>query len=620
MKGTEYMKTENKHIFLIRAFSFMIMLAVLSTVKISVGAAASFSGSGTEKDPYIITNAEQFSSIRNNLSAHYKLGNTIDLSSVANFVPIGNLDRPFTGSLTCDLGSDKMPKYAVKNLKIYVAKTAYISENKSKWEAGAFGAAKGATFTNIYLLNVNVTNDNFGDNTGNVVYGDYKPGMGEQFSAALIGNAKDCIVTGCMSSGKIDTSSNNAGGLIGRAEGSTISNCYSTASVLSKGKWGAGGLIGTLEDTSLTYSFYKGGEVSCGSEYSSQGMLFATATSCIITDCYALGTGLGGQGNIGKFTKTTITNCYSAAKINHPIPSEYIGPSVENTVKNVYVCENGGAVSINIDLPKATASQLKGYFQGLKGWNTDGEFPTLSDLTVLGSEDKYVPGSSVEITSGGNVATGNDTVTGNEDNVGGDEIITEENSAEQLEKLAAIAEKLPDSSELTEKNIDDILEAKSILDKLSDSDYAGLDPAVSTKIEECYKAIQPTMLTYLVKEVEKLNLKKLKASDKKAILRLEKIYNGLDDSTKEAFSDVLLKKLKEAVKKVNSLSDSDVSVSTQPMTIAEKAAVITLCAVAVIVFAGNVFLMVLVFKKKKQLDSILKDTDDPAAEELGGEI
>lgn len=600
---------------LLRTFSLVLIFAFISMFKINVNA-ASFSGSGTEKDPYVVTNAEQFNAIRNNLSAHYKLGNTIDLSSISNFVPIGNLDRPFTGSLTCDLGSDKMPKYAVKNLKIHVAKTAYISENKSKWEAGAFGAAKGATFTNIYFLNVNVANDNFGDNTGNVVYGDYKPGMGEQFSAALIGNAKDCIVTGCMSSGKIDTSSNNAGGLIGRAEGSTISNCYSTASVLSKGKWGAGGLIGTLEDTSLTYSFYKGGEVSCGSEYSSQGMLFATATSCIITDCYALGTGLGGQGNIGKFTKTSITNCFSAAKVNHAIPSEYIGSAVGNTVKNVYVCENGGAVSINIDLPKATASQLKGYFQNLKGWNTGGEFPTLSDITILTDENKYVPGAGENTNSG----SGSQNESNSNSDSDTEEIVSEETTAEQLDRLKKIAESLPEASKLSEKNIDDILEAKSLIDKLPDDQYSKLDSEISAKIEESYKAIQPIMLTYLVKRLEKINVKKLKASDKQDVLRLEKIYNGLTDDTKEAFSDSLLAKLKEAVKKVNSFSDTQTSVSTQPMTTSEKIIVVLLSVIAVIVFAGNFYLSVLVFKKKKVLDSLLEKHKEQSIEKSGGKV
>lgn len=607
------MKIKNK--ILLRTLSLLLILALISMFKINVNA-ASFSGSGTEKDPYIVTNAEQLNAIRNNLSAHYKLGNTIDLSSISNFVPIGNLDRPFTGSLTCDLGSDKMPKYAVKNLKVHVAKTAYISENKSKWEAGAFGVAKGASFTNIYLLNVNVANDNFGDNTGNVVYGDYKPGMDEQFSAALVGNAKDCTVTGCMSSGKIDTSSNNAGGLIGRAEGSNISNSYSIASVLSKGKWGTGGLIGTLEDTSLTYSFYKGGEVSCGSEYSSQGMLFATATSCIITDCYALGTGLGGQGNIGNFTKTSIANCYSAAKVNHAIPSEYIGSAVGNAVKNVYVCENGGAVSINIDLPKATPSQLKGYFQNLKGWNTGGEFPTLSDIIILTDENKYVPGA------GENTNSGSGSQNESNGNSGSDteEIVSEETSAEQLDRLKKIAESLPEASKLSEKNIDDILEAKSIIDNLPDDQYSKLDSEISAKIEESYKAIQPIMLTYLVKRLEKINVKKLKASDKQDVLRLEKIYNGLTDDTKEAFSDSLLAKLKEAVKKVNSFSDTQTSVSTQPMTTSEKIIVVLLSVIAVIVFAGNVYLSVLVFKKKKVLDSLLEKHKESSIEKSGGKV
>ena len=37
-------------------------------------------GNGTLENPYIITSARELDEIRNNLSAHYKLGNDIDLT------------------------------------------------------------------------------------------------------------------------------------------------------------------------------------------------------------------------------------------------------------------------------------------------------------------------------------------------------------------------------------------------------------------------------------------------------------------------------------------------------------------------------------------------------------
>ena len=51
-------------LFFVTAFIFVCLLAL------SVSA---MSGSGTEADPYVVENAEDFVSIKNNLSAHYIL-------------------------------------------------------------------------------------------------------------------------------------------------------------------------------------------------------------------------------------------------------------------------------------------------------------------------------------------------------------------------------------------------------------------------------------------------------------------------------------------------------------------------------------------------------------------
>lgn len=596
-----------------RFLAMLFVIGLLCSLKVTALAAATFSGSGTEKDPYLVTNAEQFNAIRNNLSAHYKLANTIDLASYSNFVPIGNLERPFTGSLTCDLGTDKLPKYAVKNLKVHVKETAYVAENKSKWEAAAFGCARGASFTNVFMLNVKVTNDNFGDNTGAVVYGDYKPGMDEQFSAALVGMAQDCTIIGCMSSGLIDTSSNNCGGLIGRAENSTIANSYSTASVKSKGKWGVGGLIGTLDDTSMTSCFYKGGEVSCGSEYSSQGMLFASAGSSVISDCYASGKGLGGQANLGNFNKSTITNCYTVATITKAIPKEYVGTPTGNTVTNTYILDTSGVVSINLTLPKASAAQLKKSFAGLSAWNTSGTYPSLTAVTILTDEGRYVPGAVNDIAPPKDTSKpGTSSGTQNNSTImqPGTESTVSQADAADLDELKQLAESLPAASALTEEHIDTVLKAKQMLDSLSDELYAQLDGAVSLKIQESYTAMQPIMLEYLVTKLDKLDVNKVKASDKADILRLNAIYNGLDDSTKEAFSSILLEKLQKAVKKVENFdSDSD-TVSTQAMTTAEKLIVILLVIVAVLIFAANAVLIVMVIRKKRVLDHLCTDLNE----------
>ncbi len=65
--------------------------------------AFSGSGSGTEVDPYIITDVDQLQEMNNELDAWYELGNNIDASGTsgwnggAGFVPIGSEVNKFTG-------------------------------------------------------------------------------------------------------------------------------------------------------------------------------------------------------------------------------------------------------------------------------------------------------------------------------------------------------------------------------------------------------------------------------------------------------------------------------------------------------------------------------------------
>ncbi len=74
-------------------------------------AAYTGSGSGTQADPYIITTPAELQSMQDDLTAYYKLGNDIDLSSISSWTPIGLYDTPFTGSLNGD-------GYIISNLNI----------------------------------------------------------------------------------------------------------------------------------------------------------------------------------------------------------------------------------------------------------------------------------------------------------------------------------------------------------------------------------------------------------------------------------------------------------------------------------------------------------------------
>jgi murein DD-endopeptidase MepM/ murein hydrolase activator NlpD/subtilisin-like proprotein convertase family protein len=190
-------------------------MGTLDNFQLVVNRAEAFSGagSGTEQDPYIITNVYQLQEMNNDLDAWYELSNDIDVSETKNwnggagFTPIGNQHSYFTGH------------FDGKGHKIT---GLYISRSDSSF-IGLFGASSGSVIKNVGLVNVDV----------NAVNG---YGVG-----GLVGGNTSTI-TNCYSTGSV-SGYNGVGGLVGVNYGNgTITNCYSTVSV-SEYDCG-GGLVG----------------------------------------------------------------------------------------------------------------------------------------------------------------------------------------------------------------------------------------------------------------------------------------------------------------------------------------------------------------------------------------
>src|SRR5262245_41498019 len=74
-----------------------------------------------------ITNVNQLSAMRNNLTGNFCLANDIDASTKPNFAPIGNFITPFTGKLD---GRG----HVIRNLRI----------RTSQQQVGLFGVARAA--------------------------------------------------------------------------------------------------------------------------------------------------------------------------------------------------------------------------------------------------------------------------------------------------------------------------------------------------------------------------------------------------------------------------------------------------------------------------------------------
>lgn len=113
-------------------------------------------GSGTEQDPYIITNAEQLSLITNSPSAYYVLGNDIDLSYDINnpvtfnkgfgWKPLSEFNGVLDGN-----------NHFIRNMYIY-SKEAELFQNVEK-RVGLFSVLNGATVKNLSIVGADIVND-----------------------------------------------------------------------------------------------------------------------------------------------------------------------------------------------------------------------------------------------------------------------------------------------------------------------------------------------------------------------------------------------------------------------------------------------------------------------------
>jgi hypothetical protein len=121
-------------------------------------------GTGTESDPYVITNVSELQAIEDDLTGHYVLGSDVDASSTtgwdggAGFTPIAGVESGFSGSFD---GRG----YAITGLTI---------DRPGTDDVGLFGLlTPSGTITNVSLLEASVSAEDdvgllVGDNVGTV--------------------------------------------------------------------------------------------------------------------------------------------------------------------------------------------------------------------------------------------------------------------------------------------------------------------------------------------------------------------------------------------------------------------------------------------------------------------
>lgn len=294
-------------------------------------------GTGTENDPYIISDVDDLQAIENDLDAYYELGGDIDASATSGwnggdgFDPIilftGQLDgKGFTIS---DLFISRSAEsyvgligytnaaVIIRNVKmtgvnitgstdvgalIGYANPSYSHDIDDCSSAGSVTASAGQVGGLIgYIGNgtvdgcyssCTVTNGSGGDETG-----------------GLIGYSGSAVITSCYATGDVTSSDDDTGGLIGRVIDGDITKCYATGSVSGKTK--SGGLVGHVDSDPTISNCYARGSVTTSSNYETGGLIGMNDGGAL-DDCYSTGavTGTVYAGGLVGDSGGSSTNCF----------------------------------------------------------------------------------------------------------------------------------------------------------------------------------------------------------------------------------------------------------------------------------------------------------------------
>ena len=218
--------------------------------------AAAAGGAGTAASPYIIQTPAELQSMANDLSAHYALGNNIDMSGYT-YTPVGTTAAPFFGSLDGQ-------GYTISNLNINLPSTQYV---------GLFGViTAGTTVKNLKFTDCTISGE---ANTG-TLYGrcigisgvstpfdidnidverctvtsssNYVGGIAGSHASAAVGSLSNCNVVSCAVS---STSSYPVGGIAGylahsQATNVTVRDCLVDDCHIWSSSYNVGGIAGSL--------------------------------------------------------------------------------------------------------------------------------------------------------------------------------------------------------------------------------------------------------------------------------------------------------------------------------------------------------------------------------------
>lgn len=245
---------------------------------------AQFSGGdGSGGNPYQISTPADLDNVRNYMSSNFIQTADIDLGVSPwnlneGWVPIGTSASRFAGFYNGD-------GFKIQNLTISRSSTDYV---------GLFGYAAAATINDVIVENVNITGDM---NVG-----------------SLAGALSNSTITNCYSTGTL-IGGTNLGGLIGLTEtlSSTISQNYSSCSVNGDNR--VGGLIGGITTATNTSDCYALGSVTASTNNAGGFIGYSSSTTAVVSRSYSAGFVSCGGTNTGGFigynaAPANVTYCF----------------------------------------------------------------------------------------------------------------------------------------------------------------------------------------------------------------------------------------------------------------------------------------------------------------------
>ena len=326
-------------------------------LSIPVSYASVLSGAGTQSNPYLVGNADEFAIMMQNsdtANTYYKLTDDINLSGVKSAERFdgvldgaGHLIYDYTGSSLFESVGGTVKNLGIAGFKVYSDSTVSL---------GALaGTLNGATIENSVII-ANVAGSKKVQDAGIIA------------GRAIDGTA----ISGCLTSGKVfGADLLSAGGIVGNGNNCEISNSVSTAFVSSNGY--VGGVIGEAERAYITNTAFcnsvtsnkdKSGNIAgkLSDDCSAENVKFDSMTATFKT-----AVGNGSQNGVSSMTTAELEKAYS---------SEFFAADGYAVPKMLKSSERSEKFATAVEFASMAVKYISGMNIGTALSHTDIKFPS----------------------------------------------------------------------------------------------------------------------------------------------------------------------------------------------------------------------------------------------------